>query len=67
LIAEKLPPVLMVDCRATRIPREIRQTGGCLARVIRQRIEGHQVAHSGMMVESHLNEGNQPILLTRRD
>ena len=60
LISEKLPPVLMVDCSHANSEKKFAKQEDVWRSVIQQRIGG---THSliGMMVESHLNEGNQPI------
>jgi 3-deoxy-7-phosphoheptulonate synthase len=60
LISEKLPPVLMVDCSHANSEKKFAKQEDVWRSVIQQRIEG---AHSliGLMVESNLNEGNQPI------
>jgi len=60
LISEKLPPVLMVDCSHANSEKKFAKQEDVWRSVIQQRIEG---AHSliGLMVESHLHEGNQPI------
>ena len=60
LISEKLPPVLMVDCSHANSEKKYAKQEDVWRSVIQQSIEG---AHSliGLMVESNLNEGNQPI------
>jgi 3-deoxy-7-phosphoheptulonate synthase len=60
LISEKLPPVLMVDCSHANSEKKFAKQEDVWRSVIQQRIE---VTHSliGLMVESHLHEGNQPI------
>jgi 3-deoxy-7-phosphoheptulonate synthase len=60
LISEKLPPVLMVDCSHANSEKKFAKQEDVWRSVIQQKIEG---THSliGLMVESHLNEGNQPI------
>jgi 3-deoxy-7-phosphoheptulonate synthase len=60
LISEKLPPVLMVDCSHANSEKEFAKQEAVWRSVIQQKIEG---THSliGLMVESHLHEGNQPI------
>jgi 3-deoxy-7-phosphoheptulonate synthase len=60
LISEKLPPVLMVDCSHANSEKKFAKQEDVWRSVIQQRIEG---AYSliGMMVESNLHEGNQPI------
>ncbi|HEX7617206.1 MAG TPA: 3-deoxy-7-phosphoheptulonate synthase [Verrucomicrobiae bacterium] len=60
LISEKLPPVLMVDCSHANSEKRFAKQKDVWRSVIQQRIEG---THSliGLMVESNLHEGNQPI------
>ena len=60
LISEKLPPVLMVDCSHANSGKKFAKQEDVWRSVIQQRIEG---THSliGLMVESNLHEGNQPI------
>src|ERR1035438_6101682 len=66
LVSEKLPPVLMVDCSHANSEKKFAKQEDVWRSVIQQRIEG---AHSliGMMVESHLHEGNQPIPKNAKD
>jgi 3-deoxy-7-phosphoheptulonate synthase len=66
LISEKLPPVLMVDCSHANSEKKFAKQEDVWRSVIQQRIEG---AHSliGMMVESNLHEGNQPIPQNLKD
>ncbi len=60
LISEKLLPVLMVDCSHANSEKQFARQEDVWRSVIQQRIGGtHPLI--GMMVESHLNEGNQPI------
>jgi 3-deoxy-7-phosphoheptulonate synthase len=61
LVAEKLPPVLMVDCSHANSEKKFAKQEDVWHSVIQQRIEGTK-SLIGMMVESHLHEGNQPIL-----
>jgi 3-deoxy-7-phosphoheptulonate synthase len=60
LKSEKLPPVLMVDCSHANSEKKFAKQEDVWRSVIQQRIEG---THSliGLMVESNLHEGNQPI------
>jgi 3-deoxy-7-phosphoheptulonate synthase len=60
LVSEKLPPVLMVDCSHANSEKQFARQEDVWRSVIQQKVGG---THSliGMMVESHLNEGNQPI------
>jgi 3-deoxy-7-phosphoheptulonate synthase len=60
LISENLPPVLMVDCSHANSEKKFARQEDVWRSVIEQRIEGTR-SLIGLMVESHLNEGNQPI------
>jgi 3-deoxy-7-phosphoheptulonate synthase len=60
LKSEKLPPVLMVDCSHANSEKKFAKQEDVWRSVIQQRIEGTQ-SLIGLMVESHLHEGNQPI------
>jgi 3-deoxy-7-phosphoheptulonate synthase len=60
LIAEKLPPVLMVDCSHANSEKKFARQEEIWHNVITQRVGGTR-SLVGLMVESHLNEGNQPI------
>jgi 3-deoxy-7-phosphoheptulonate synthase len=60
LISEKLPPVLMVDCSHANSEKKFAKQEEIWRNVITQRAGGTQ-SLVGLMVESHLNEGNQPI------
>ncbi|HUC84467.1 MAG TPA: 3-deoxy-7-phosphoheptulonate synthase [Candidatus Acidoferrales bacterium] len=60
LIAEQLPPVLMVDCSHANSEKKFARQEEVWRSVIEQRVGGTQ-SLIGLMVESHLNEGNQPI------
>jgi 3-deoxy-7-phosphoheptulonate synthase len=60
LVAEKLPPVLMVDCSHANSEKKFAKQEEVWRSVIQQRVEGTK-SLIGVMVESHLNEGNQPI------
>jgi 3-deoxy-7-phosphoheptulonate synthase len=66
LISEKLPPVLMVDCSHANSEKKFAKQEDVCRSVIQQRIDG---THSliGLMVESNLNEGNQPIPKNLKD
>jgi 3-deoxy-7-phosphoheptulonate synthase len=66
LISEKLPPVLMVDCSHANSEKQFARQEDVWRSVIQQRIEG---AHSliGLMVESNLYEGTQPIPKNLKD
>jgi 3-deoxy-7-phosphoheptulonate synthase len=66
LISEKLPPVLMVDCSHANSEKKFAKQEDVWHSVIQQRVEGTQ-SLIGMMVESHLHEGNQPILKNAAD
>jgi 3-deoxy-7-phosphoheptulonate synthase len=60
LASEKLPPVLMVDCSHANSEKKFAKQEDVWHSVIEQRLGGTQ-SLIGLMVESHLNEGNQPI------
>ena len=60
LIAEKLPPVLMVDCSHANSEKKFAKQEEVWRSVIEQRVGGTK-SLIGLMVESHLGEGNQPI------
>jgi len=60
LKSEKLPPVLMVDCSHANSEKKFARQEDVWRSVIQQRMEGTQ-SLIGLMVESHLQEGNQPI------
>jgi len=60
LISEKLPPVLMVDCSHANSEKQFARQEDVWRSVIQQRIaDTHSLI--GLMVESHLQEGTQPI------
>ncbi len=60
LQAEKLPPVLMVDCSHANSSKQFAKQEDVWRSVIQQRVEGSRPL-IGLMVESNLHEGNQPI------
>jgi 3-deoxy-7-phosphoheptulonate synthase len=60
LAAENLPPVLMVDCSHANSEKKFAKQEEVWHSVIEQRAGGTQSV-IGLMVESHLHEGNQPI------
>jgi 3-deoxy-7-phosphoheptulonate synthase len=60
LMAEKLPPVLMVDCSHANSSKQFAKQEDVWRSVIQQRVEGSRPL-IGLMVESNLHEGNQPI------
>jgi 3-deoxy-7-phosphoheptulonate synthase len=60
LVSEKLPPVLMVDCSHANSEKKFAKQEEVWNSVIEQRVGGTK-SLIGIMVESHLNEGNQPI------
>jgi 3-deoxy-7-phosphoheptulonate synthase len=66
LISEKLPPVLMVDCSHANSEKQFARQEDVWRSVIQQRIAGTR-SLVGMMVESNLNEGNQPIPKNLKD
>jgi len=61
LISEKLPPVLMVDCSHANSAKQFARQEDVWHSVIEQRVAGTR-SLIGMMVESHLHEGNQPMV-----
>src|SRR5271166_2418358 len=61
LKSEKLPPVLMVDCSHANSEKKFAKQEDVWRDVILQRVAGTN-SLIGLMVESHLNEGSQPIL-----
>ncbi len=60
LASEKLPPVLMVDCSHANSEKKFAKQEEVWRSVIEQRVNGTK-SLTGIMVESHLSEGNQPI------
>jgi 3-deoxy-7-phosphoheptulonate synthase len=66
LRAEKLPPVLMVDCSHANSEKKFAKQEDVWHSVIEQRVSGTK-SLIGLMVESHLNEGNQPIPKNKSD
>ena len=60
LLSEKLQPVVMVDCSHANSEKKFARQEEVWHSVIRQRIEGTR-SLIGLMVESSLFEGNQPI------
>ncbi len=60
LKSEKLPPVLMVDCSHANSGKQPARQEDVWRSVIQQRMAGTR-SLIGLMVESNLNEGNQPI------
>jgi 3-deoxy-7-phosphoheptulonate synthase len=66
LRAEKLPPVLMVDCSHANSEKKFARQEEVWRSVIDQRAGGTG-SLIGLMVESHLHEGSQPIPKTLRD
>ena len=60
LVSEKLPPVLMVDCSHANSEKKFAKQEDVWHSVVEQRAGGTK-SLIGLMVESHLNEGNQPI------
>ncbi len=61
LISEKLPPVLMVDCSHANSEKKFARQEDVWRNVILQRAAGTR-SLIGLMVESHLHEGSQPIV-----
>ena len=66
LKSEKLPPVLMVDCSHANSGKQPARQEDVWRSVIQQRLAGTP-SLIGLMVESHLHEGNQPILKNLAD
>jgi 3-deoxy-7-phosphoheptulonate synthase len=60
LESEKLQPVLMVDCSHANSEKQHARQEDVWRSVIQQRVAGTR-SLIGMMVESNINEGNQPI------
>jgi 3-deoxy-7-phosphoheptulonate synthase len=60
LIAEDLPPQIVIDCSHGNSNKDHRRQGEVLANVIEQ-IGNGNTSIVGMMLESHLQEGNQAI------
>ena len=60
LISEKLPAVMMVDCSHANSEKKFAKQEEVWRSVIEQHVGGTK-SLIGLMVESHLNEGNQPI------
>src|SRR5580692_7633838 len=60
LLSEKLAPILMVDCSHANSSKQFAKQEDVWHSVIDQRIGGTK-SLIGLMVESHINEGNQPI------
>ena len=66
LISEKLPPVLMVDCSHANSEKKFAKQEDVWHSVIQQKVEGTR-SLIGMMVESNLLEGSQPIPKNLKD
>jgi 3-deoxy-7-phosphoheptulonate synthase len=66
LISEKLPQVLMVDCSHANSEKQFARQEDVWKSVIQQRVDGTR-SLIGLMVESHLNEGTQPIPKNPKD
>jgi 3-deoxy-7-phosphoheptulonate synthase len=60
LRAEGLTPRIMVDCSHDNCARQPQRQGQVLRDVIEQRLKG-QTAIAGLMLESHLMGGSQPV------
>lgn len=60
LKSDKLPPVLMVDCSHANSEKQYARQEDVWRSVIQQRVDGTW-SLIGLMVESNLHEGNQPI------
>jgi len=66
LKSEKLPPVLMVDCSHANSEKQHARQEDVWRSVIQQRVGGTR-SLIGLMVESNIHEGNQPIPKDRAD
>ena len=66
LKSETLPPVLMVDCSHANSEKQFARQEDVWRSVIQQRADGTR-SLIGLMVESNLNEGNQPIPKNMKD
>jgi len=66
LRAENLPAVLMVDCSHANSEKKFAKQEEVWRSVIEQRAGGTR-SLIGLMVESHLHEGNQPIPRSRKE
>jgi len=66
LKSENLPPVLMVDCSHANSGKQFAKQEDVWRSVIRQRVEGTR-SLIGLMVESNINEGNQPFPKNPKD
>jgi 3-deoxy-7-phosphoheptulonate synthase len=66
LISEKLPPVLMVDCSHANSEKQFARQEDVWHSVIQQRVAGSR-SLIGLMVESNINEGSQPIPKNLKD
>jgi 3-deoxy-7-phosphoheptulonate synthase len=60
LVSEKLAPILMVDCSHANSSKQYAKQEDVWHSVIEQRLAGTK-SLIGLMVESHLHEGSQPI------
>ena len=60
LIGTGLPPRLMVDCSHANARKDHRRQSEVLLEVLAQRLAG-DTSLIGVMLESHLNEGKQPL------
>ena len=60
LKSENLPPVLMVDCSHANSEKQFTRQEDVWRSVIQQRVDGTR-SLIGLMVESNIHEGNQPI------
>ncbi len=66
LKSENLPPVLMVDCSHANSEKQFARQEDVWRSVIQQRVDGTR-SLIGLMVESNIHEGNQPILKDRAE
>jgi 3-deoxy-7-phosphoheptulonate synthase len=60
LISAGLPPLVMVDCSHDNSGRRPRLQAHVLKSVLQQRLDGN-TSIVGVMIESNLEEGNQPL------
>jgi 3-deoxy-7-phosphoheptulonate synthase len=56
-----LPNVVMIDCSHGNSQKDHKKQGGVFASVMEQRVLGRNKDIIGAMIESYINEGNQPL------
>lgn len=66
LKADHLPPRIVIDCSHGNTNKDYRRQSAVLENVVQQIVEGN-TSIVGMMLESHLYEGNQPINCKREE